>query len=111
VTTETEPSQPNALERSILEAMARERPSFVVDPSRLRVQSRRYTGVGSYTDFACDESGEPRTVRLKARIAVPGVPSGMGAVLYCRGAQLQCIETFTYGDDSWNGASEGFSVG
>jgi hypothetical protein len=106
-----EQSQPNAFERSILEAATRERPSLVVDVGHLRVRSRRYTGVGSYTDFVCDESGEQRILSLKAHIAVPGVPNGLGAVLYCRGEQPQCLETFTYGDDSWNGASEGFSVG
>jgi hypothetical protein len=30
--------------------------------------------------------------------------------VYCCGEQLQCLETFTYGDDSWAGAFEGFSV-
>lgn len=110
VTTGMEQSQPNAFELAILEAMTRERPSLVIDVDHLRVRSRRYTGVGSYTDFAADDSGEPRTLNLKARIAVPGVPNGMGAILYCRGEQVQCLETFTYGDDSWNGAFEGFSV-
>jgi hypothetical protein len=110
VTTGTEQSQPNAFELAILEAMTRESPSLVIDVGRLRVRSRRYTGVGSYTDFVCDESGEQRTLSLKAHIAVPGVPSGMGAILYCRGERPQCLETFTYGDDFWTGAFEGFSV-
>lgn len=111
MTTGTEQSQPNAFERAILTAMTRERPSLVVDVGRLHVRRRRYTGVGSYTDFVCDEAGEERTLSLKAPIAVPGVPNGMGAALYFCGEQPQCLETFTYGDDAWNGAFEGFSVG
>ncbi|HVW24442.1 MAG TPA: hypothetical protein VHC69_03695 [Polyangiaceae bacterium] len=110
MTPRTEQSPLNALERAILDAMTREHPSLVVDADRLHVRSRRYTGVGSYTDFACDDSGEPRTLRLKARITMPGLPNGMGAVLYLCGRQLQCLETFTSGDDYWDGASEGFSV-
>ena len=104
-------TQPNAFELAILAAMTRERPSVVVDVGRLRVRSRTLTGVGSYTDFVCDDSGEPRMMKLKARIEVPGVPNVLGATLYCRGDELQCLEIFTYGDDSWNGAFEGFSVG
>jgi hypothetical protein len=111
VTVAPEQSLPNAFESAILEAMARERPSLTLHVDRLRVRSRRFTGVGSYTDFLCDESGERNTVSLKARIAVPGVPNGMGAVLYCCGRGPECLETFTYGDDYWTGAFEGFSMG
>lgn len=111
MTTLPEQSAPNAFETAILEAMARERPSLILDVDRLRVRRRNYTGVGSYTDFLCDESGEQDTVSLKAPIAMPGVPSGMGAVLFCRGQRPSCLETFTYGDDFWTGAFEGFSVG
>lgn len=110
MTTGTEQSPPNAFERALLEALSREHPSLVLDVGRLRVRNRRYTGVGSYTDFVCDEPGERHTLRLKARITVPGVPKGLGAIVYCCGEQLQCLETFTYGDDSWTGAFEGFSV-
>ena len=103
--------EPNAFEIAILETMARERPSLILDLNHLRVRRRRYTGVGSYTDFLCGESGELETVSLKAPIAVPGVPSGMGASLLCRGQRPECLETFTLGDDFWSGTFEGFSVG
>jgi hypothetical protein len=111
VTPSLEQTTPNAFEVAILETMARERPSLHLDHAHLQVQSRRYTGVGSYTDFLCDEAGERSTVSMKASIAMPGVPSGMGAVLFYRGEQPTCLETFTYGDDFWTGAFEGFSVG
>lgn len=111
MTTEPEQPVPNAFETAILQAIARERPALMLDVHRLQVRARRYTGVGSYTDFLCDESGERESVGLKAPIAVPGVPNGMGAVLYCHGQLPACLETFTYRDDFWTGASEGFSVG
>jgi hypothetical protein len=110
VSTGPEPS-PNAFEIAILETMAREQPSLMLDVHRIRVQSRKFTGVGSYTDFLCDESGERDVVGLKAHIVMPGVPSGMGAVLFRHGQQPSCLETYTYGDEFWTGAFEGFSVG
>jgi len=104
-------SAPNAFEIAILQAIARERPSLILDLDHLEVRSRRYTGVGSYTDFVCDESPDDDMLKLKAPIAVAGVPHGMGAVLMCRGHRPESLETFTYGDDGWTGALEGFSVG
>jgi hypothetical protein len=108
-----EPEEPalNAFETAILQAIARETPSLKLDSRRLRVVTRKLTGVGSYTDFECDEAGERTTVSLKAHLAVPGVPKGMGAVLYRHGDQPQCLETFTKGDEPWTGAFEGFSLG
>ena len=111
MTTGPEKLTPNAFEIAILEKMAREHPSLILDVDGLRVRRRRYTGVGSYTDFLCDESEERDTVSLKAPIAMPGVPSGMGAILFSCGRRPECLETFTYGDDYWAGAFEGFSVG
>lgn len=111
MTTKPEQQAPNAFESAILLALARERPSLVIDVSRLRVLHRKYTGVGSYTDFACDGSGEREFIHLTAAIAVPGLLQGMGAVLYCRGLKPECLETFTCGEELWTGGSEGFSVG
>lgn len=111
MSTEPKDPVPNAFETAVLEAMARESPSLILDVQHLQVRSRKYSGVGSYTDFVCDEPGERESVSLKASIAVPGVPSGMGAVLYYRGRRPACLETFTCGNDFWTGASEGFSVG
>lgn len=106
-----EPSLPNAFEIAILAALSREHPSLIVDVNGIRVRSRSYTGVGSYTDFLCEASGEQETVGLTARIAVPGIRNGMGAALICRGRRPECLETFTLGDEFWSGSFEGFSVG
>ncbi|HVU04946.1 MAG TPA: hypothetical protein VHE30_24515 [Polyangiaceae bacterium] len=111
MTAHAEPLELNALEIAILEAMAKERPSLVLELGRLQVQGRRLTGVGSYTDFACDEAAERDSVKLAASIAIPGIRNGMGASLLCRGHRPECLEIFTRGDEFWTGAFDGFSVG
>jgi hypothetical protein len=111
VTTESEQYAPNAFETAILRTMAREHPSLLLDTRDLRILSRKYTGIGSYTDFDCDGSEATESFNLKAPIGMPGVPNGLGAVLFCRGRRPSCLETFTHGEVYWTGASEGFSVG
>ena len=103
--------EPNAFESAILETIARERPSLALDVHRVQVRRRKFSGVGSYTDFVCPELGQTDTVPLKANIAIPGVRGGVGAVLVCRGREPACLETFTRADEFWTGAFEGFSVG
>ena len=73
--------------------------------------SREYTGVGGYTNFLCEasEQASDPCPGLKPLLHVPGVPDGMGAVLWCRGTQPKCLELFTYGDDYWDGTFRGFS--
>jgi hypothetical protein len=102
---------PNAFEVAILERMARERPSLVLDLEHLRVQRRRYTGVGSYTDFFSDGTGSRDTVKLEARISMPGIRGGMGAALVACGDRPASLETFTCRDEFWSGAFDGFTVG
>jgi len=111
VTSEPAPDAPNAFEAAILRALARELPALTLEVEAIRVLDRKYTGVGSYTDFVCDVSGDRELFRLKAPIAMPGVPGGMGAVLYCHSAKPACLETFSIRDAYWTGAFEGFSVG
>jgi len=77
------------------------------------VLSREFTGVGSFTNFACEESaadGPDLQVGLDDLIKMPGVPNGMGAVLFCKGNRPRCLEVFTYGDDLWEGVYHGFTI-
>jgi hypothetical protein len=78
----------------------------------LHVLSREFTGVGSFTRFQCEDSSrdDKRQVSLGSLIAMPGVPGGMGAVLFCRGDRPECLETYTYGDERWDGTYDGFSI-
>ena len=104
--------EPNELEAAILERLAGQEPSLCESVRRLHVLSREYTGVGSFTRFLCKEPGESKEqiVGLEGLIHMPKVNNGMGAVLYCKGAQPECLELFTYGDDHWDGTYLGFSI-
>ena len=69
--------------------------------------------MGSYTTFTCgeaDANASVQQVSLDALIKMPGVPSGMGAVLFLKGGKPECLEIFTYGDDQWDGLFDGFSI-
>ncbi len=101
---------PNEFERAILARLANEQPSLRPFPDRLHVLSRKYTGVGSFTQFLCREDGPKADQQfcLNSRIRMPGVPNGLGAVLDCKGDEPIILEIFTYGDERWDGVHEGF---
>jgi len=103
--------QPNQLECAILERIAKDEPWLQGPFHSLQVLSREYTGVGGYTNFLCDQAEAPGDPYpgLKPLIRLPGVPNGMGAVLWCHGVYPASLELFTYGDDAWDGTFEGFS--
>ena len=104
--------KPNDFELEILHRIARVEPSILAFVGNLHVLSREFTGVGSFTKFKCDAPAHAasRHVGLDALINMPGVPNGMGAVLFCKGDQPECLELYTYGDDHWDGVHEGFSI-
>lgn len=100
---------PNEFECAILERIARDEPSLRGPFTSLRVLSREFTGVGSFTRFLSnDKEGSSRQMGLQNLIHIPGVPNGLGAVLFCKGGSPECLELFTYGDDRWDGLYEGF---
>ncbi len=101
-----------AFEAAILERLVAKEPRLAQSCTGLHVLCREFTGVGSYTTFLCDESvgGDDWHVALDALIIVPGVENGMGALLFGCGTHLTILETFTYGDDRWDGVYAGFSV-
>lgn len=103
--------QPNELEIAVLERIAQDEPRLQGSFRALRVLSREYTGAGSYTTFLRDTPKQSDDLRpgLSSLLSVPGVPNGMGAVLWCRGTQPKCLELFTYGGEHWDGTFAGFS--
>ena len=103
---------PNDFERAILERIADQEPSIRASIASLHVLSREYTGVGSFTRFLCDDlRGKwDRHIGLNVLIRMPGVPDGMGAVLFCKGSSPECLETYSFGNDHWDGVHEGFSI-
>jgi len=102
--------QPNELEQAILDRIAKDESWLQMPAAGLHVLSREFTGVGGYTKFLCDlpESANDPHPGLKPEIRLPKVPSGMGAVLWCRANQPSCLEVYTYGDELWDGTYEGF---
>ena len=104
--------QPNELECAILERIAQDEPWLQGPFASLHVLSREYTGVGGDTNFVCDapDSEESYMVGLKPLVRMPGVPNGIGAVLYCRGTLPHFLELFTHGEDAWDGNYEGFML-
>jgi len=103
----------NDFESAILRWMARERPALLSALRDLRVLSRTFTGVGSFTKFkSLDSRGHEQSsqISLDGRIRMPGVPNGMGAVLFLDRDQPKILETFAYGDEHWDGVFEGFAI-
>jgi hypothetical protein len=36
--------------------------------------------------------------------------ASVGAVLFCKGDQPECLELYTFGNEYWNGVYEGFAI-
>jgi hypothetical protein len=103
--------EPNEFEIALLKRFAARDPSLCLDS--LHVLSRKFTGVGSFTQFLCDGSGETkwdRVLHLGAIISMPSVPSGLAAILFCTGSQPNCLEISSFGDEHWDGLYEGFVI-
>jgi hypothetical protein len=103
----------NDFELAILERLAQVRPSLRPLLPKLHVLSREFTGVGSYTNFSCSghsaDLGNDR-IGFDGLILMPGIPNGMGAVLFCEGGVPKCLETYTFGTEHWDGVYSGFSI-
>jgi hypothetical protein len=102
------------LEAAILERIAKEHTALFSCLGHLHVLSREFTGAGSYTNFAVGQVMPDLPdgyLSLDALISVPGVPSGLGAVLACEAGFPKFLEIYTYGDELWDGDSSRFSLG
>jgi hypothetical protein len=105
--------EPNEFELTILERIAAKNPSLRMYLRNLHVSSREFTGVGSYTNFKCEGEGTQvveQRIGLDDIIVMPNVQNGMGAVLLCQGNRPKCLETYTFGDELWDGVFEGFCI-
>jgi hypothetical protein len=106
--------EPNDFEIAILERLAHVRPALRPLIPHLHVLSREFTGRGSFTNFAHPaKTAEARdeVVGLNDAIRMPGVPNGMGAVLFVTGGAPKCLETYTFGSEPWDGVYTGFVIG
>jgi hypothetical protein len=105
--------EPNEFELAILDRIAATSPSLRMYLRHLHVLSREFTGVGSFTNFKCEDKGGQvgeQRIGLDDLIVMPNVQNGMGAVLFCQGDQPKCLETCTFGDELWDGVFEGFVI-
>jgi len=105
--------EPSEFELAILERILEARPAMRARIRDLLVLSRQYSGVGSFTNFRCENPGhglDEESLPLDALISLPGVPHGMGAVLICKGDRPLCLEVYTFGEDRWDGVFYGFSI-
>jgi hypothetical protein len=79
--------KPNEFELAIFERFASRDASIRASIDQLHVLSSEFTGVGSFTNFACEEASSGASehqLTLDALIEMPGAPNGMGAVLFCK---------------------------
>jgi hypothetical protein len=106
------PAELSAFECAILELMGSDRESLRRLIPHIQVIKREFTGAGSYADVACPESAPDlgdAHIGVDVLISVPGVPNGMGAVLFCKAGAPTLLELYTFGGESWNGVADGFS--
>lgn len=106
--------EPNEFELAILHRIAEDESSLRPLLLRLHVLSREYTGVGCFTNFLHEEHAhEParRVLDLNAVITIPGVPNGLGAVLFLEDNHPAFLEVVSFGEDHWDGRFDGFSIG
>ena len=99
----------NELEAAILERFANHYPHLQAKIRDLHVLSRKFTGVGCYTNFACGESGPRSHLWLREVIKLPGARIGLGAVLFFKGEEPEFLEVYTY-DELWDGDYAGFTI-
>lgn len=106
---------PNELELAILRKLAEKnelpRPPF----EHYHVLSRKYTIVGSYTNFhwadiARDDQVTGGRLDLEVAINVPGLEYGLGAILWFNKGLPASLEIFAYCEERWDGTFEGFSI-
>ena len=103
----------NELEQAVLERIAVDDPALARGLDDLHVLSREYTGAGSFTNFALLETaldGAQRHLGWNGLVRLPGVPSGLGAVLFCQGDRPTCLELYAFGDEHWDGVHDGFRL-
>ena len=111
-------SELTEFERSLLLAVIAQHSKYARLSDRiasLKVEHRRNTGVGAYIKFSKDSqtvSIDHGSAQLgfNGDIYVPGVPSGLGCVIDVDNGKLNHIELFTFGDETWNGSTDGARI-
>ena len=102
---------PNEFEIALLDRLVADNPDVRVTATDLHVVSREFTGVGSFTNFLV--KGQPKVARrvlnTSAYVTIPGLQNGLGVVAFYEGDSLT-LETFTAGEETWDGLFDGFKI-
>ncbi len=102
---------PNELEKALLERLASENPDAQISIAQLHVLSRKFTGVGCFTEFLV--KGQPpalrRVLELAVHVTIPGLQHGLGVVAFREEDKLT-LELYSFGDEMWDGVFDGFAV-
>ena len=104
---------PTELETAILERIAKEHPTLASLLGQLHLLSREFTGAGCYTTFAAIQPTPDLPdgyLSTEALVMVSGLSNSLGAVLACEAGCPKCLEIYTYGDELWDGDSDGFTI-
>jgi hypothetical protein len=102
---------PNDFEIALLGQLSADNANFRLSPSELHVVSREFTGVGSFTNFLVKGQAKvPRQVfSMSGSVSIPGLKYGLGVVAFYEGDRLT-LETYSSGDEHWDGVFDGFAI-
>jgi len=103
---------PNEFEIALLDRLGLENPDVKISTTDLHVLSREFTGVGSFTYFLIKgwaKTGKRRVIQTLAEVTIPGLEYGLGVVAFLEGDSLT-LETFTSGEEKWDGIFDGFAI-
>lgn len=103
---------PNEFEIALLERIAADNPDAELSICDLHVLSREFTGVGCFVSFLI--KGRPNTgarcvLDSDAAVTIPGLQCGLGVAAFLEGSTLT-LETYTFGDEKWDGVFDGFTL-
>jgi len=100
---------PNSFETALLGQLAYCHPALQTIVPSLHVLSREFTGVGSFTEFLVKDHPEVKRQVLDCLVTVrvPGLQLGLGFLAFWEANRLT-LETYTFGDEKWDGVYDGF---
>lgn len=103
----------NELERSVLYKIAVEYPKLKSCLTKLKVVSREFSGMGSFTGFEPIEQdfglGNQVLGLDNHTMTISNLTSGMGAILFCSHGKPDMLELYTFGEE-WNGGEMKFTI-
>jgi hypothetical protein len=101
----------NEFESEIIACITAQNPRIRPLIQELHPIRREFTGAGSYTNFRCrSEGGKAWHLVIEGLIEVKSAPYGLQAAIFFKGSEVDFLEIFTIGTESWDGDHEGFTI-